>query len=209
MSASGVSPTGSGGPDGATPITVDEAAGLKLSWVTTRGELNAVEQANIVAGLRRRKWTTAKTANLLDAQAVRALHQNLFGEVWSWAGTYRSTERNIGVAPWEVAACVVNLVEDAKLWIRGDRPMSVDEGGVRFHHRLAQIHPFPNGNGRHARAFTDLLLTSLGAEPFSWGRASLERRPIDLAGATRQRYITALRRADGHDFAMLNDFVRS
>lgn len=209
MSDVGDTPPDGGDPDGATPITDDEAAGLKLTWVTTRGELNEVEQANIVAGLRRRRWRTADTADLLDEQSVRALHKDLFGEVWSWAGAYRSAERNIGVAPSEIAACVVNLVEDAKMWIGGDRPMPVDEVGVRFHHRLAQVHPFPNGNGRLARAITDLLLTSLGAETFSWGRASMDGRPIDRAGVMRERYIAALRRADGHDFATLSEFVRS
>jgi Fic family protein len=82
--------------------------------------------------------------------------------------------------------------------------MLADEAGYRFHHRLVSIHPFPNGNGRHARAMTDLLMRSLGAPPFTWGSVCL-----DTATVTRPAYIAALRAADAGDFADLADFVRS
>src|SRR3954469_18641445 len=48
-----------------------------------------------------------------------------------------------------------------------------DEIAVRFHHRLVAIHPFPDGNGRHARLMADLLVVDLGGTRFSWGRANL------------------------------------
>ncbi len=75
---------------------------------------------------------------------------------------------------------------------------------MRFHHRLVQIHPFPNGNGRHARLMADLLVMSLGKQRFSWGRANLRN-----AGAMRQTYIAALRAADRHDIGPLLAFARS
>jgi fido (protein-threonine AMPylation protein) len=50
---------------------------------------------------------------------------------------------------------------------------------VRFHHRLVLIHPFPNGNGRHARLMADLLVIQLGRERFTWGRESL-REAINI-----------------------------
>ena len=75
---------------------------------------------------------------------------------------------------------------------------------MRFHHRLVQIHPFPNGNGRHARLLADLLVMQLGEERFSWGSANL-RNPGDL----RSRYIAALHAADNHDIAPLLAFARS
>ena len=53
---------------------------------------------------------------------------------------------------------------------------SPDEITVRFHHRLVAIHPFPNGNGRHARLIADVLVTKLGRPAFSWGSANLVKR---------------------------------
>jgi Fic-DOC domain mobile mystery protein B len=79
-----------------------------------------------------------------------------------------------------------------------------DEIAARFHHKLVWIHLFPNGNGRHARTATDLLLTTLGQPRFTWGRENL----VD-ANATRQAYVNALRAADNHDYSPLIDFIRS
>ena len=75
---------------------------------------------------------------------------------------------------------------------------------MRFHHRLVQIHPFPNGNGRHARLAADLLVMRLGRERFSWGIESLRN-----AGAMRHRYIAALKTADNFDLGPLLGFARS
>jgi fido (protein-threonine AMPylation protein) len=66
------------------------------------------------------------------------------------------------------------------------------------------IHPFPNGNGRHARLMADLLIEKLGGEPFSWGGGSL----ADV-GELRARYVAALQAADGHDIGPLIAFARS
>lgn len=79
-----------------------------------------------------------------------------------------------------------------------------DKIAVRFHHRLVFIHPFPNGNGRHARLMADLLVERLGQPRFTWGSRSL----ID-ASETRQRYIAALQAADASDYAPLLAFARS
>ena len=95
------------------------------------------------------------------------------------------------------------MIDDCRYWIdHGTYPP--DEIAARFHHRLVLIHPYSNGNGRHARLATDLLLKSMGQPRFSWGQESL----VD-AGETRQRYVDALRAADQLDFTPLLKFVRS
>ncbi|MDR1191079.1 MAG: Fic family protein [Verrucomicrobiales bacterium] len=77
---------------------------------------------------------------------------------------------------------------------------------VRFHHRLVQIHPFANGNGRHSRLAADLLAVELGSKPFTWGGNNLA-----AAGEIRARYIQALRLADQNpdDLTALLTFARS
>jgi len=83
--------------------------------------------------------------------------------------------------------------------------MTADEAGAKFHRDLVAIHPFTNGNGRHARAAVDLLMLSVGEPPFTWGGGA------DLADNSniRSSYIAALRAADGGDYAPLLAFVRS
>lgn len=187
--------------DAATPLTNDERAGLIPAWVTYRHELNEVEQANIAAG---RLWAfQTRRREILDERFSRDLHTRMLGDVWTWAGKYRRTERNIGVPAWRIAPELRSLLDDSRLWREQDI-FEHDELAVRFHHRLVSIHPFPNGNGRHARLMADLLVTRLGGRSFTWGSTSL-----NSPSQTRTRYIHALREADAHDITALLKFARS
>lgn len=191
-------------PDDTTPLDPEESAGLKLSFIATRAELNAAEALNIEAGLR---WagTGRSTEEILHVDFLRELHRRMFGDVWKWAGDYRRTDKNIGVSWLQVEGQVVELLRNVTAWVGGeDRAWPVDEIGARFHHQLVAIHPFPNGNGRHSRASADLLIVALGSVPFSWGRESLAD-----TGDVRSSYVAALRAADHYDLSLLLKFVRS
>ncbi len=84
------------------------------------------------------------------------------------------------------------------------KPFRFDELATRFHHRLVSIHPFPNGNGRHARLATDILVRQQKGKRFTWGSQSLV-----AAGDTREVYIAALKAADNGDIVPLLAFVRT
>lgn len=131
----------------------------------------------------------------------------MFGDVWKWAGTQRRTNKNIGVAKERVMQELGVLLSDVEYWIE-QQTYSTDEIAVRFHHRLVQIHVFPNGNGRHSRLMTDLLLKKIGGLPFTWGSAS-DPTPLEVEGHIRTTYVTALRKADAGDYRPLFEFVRS
>lgn len=194
-------------PGDVTPLDPDEAEGLRLSYIATRAELNFAGAANIAKGLRWAARRRPSPPELLDDGFLRELHRRMFSDVWRWAGRYRRTEKNIGVDPTSIAVEVRKLVDDALVWVAAVATpggWDVDEVAVRFHHRLVYIHPFPNGNGRHARAAADLLLDGLAGEAFTWGRSNLSE-----PGDVRDRYITALRAADRGDFNSLLSFARS
>ncbi len=187
--------------DGHTDLGPDDVEGLKLSYVTTRGELNDAEATNVAAALNRRVPTTDR---LLGHLYLRRLHAEMFGDVWSWAGRYRTRGTNVGIDPASIFESVVNLTADARLWVAGDEPSDVV--AARFHHRLVWIHPFVNGNGRHGRAAADLLLQGLGHPPFSWGAGT-----PGPTGEMRARYLSALRAMDINpgDIEGLVAFARS
>lgn len=189
-------------PEGATPLDADEALGLRLSHITNRTELDRWEQENIAEA---DAWAfRRKPRDILSENFCKSLHKRMFDQVWRWAGTFRNTGKNIGVPAWQVASELRNLCADCTTWITC-ATYQADEIAVRFHHRLTMIHPFPNGNGRHARLMTDIVLVHLLRQPrFSWGSGNL----ID-PGACRKSYIEALRNADRLDYALLLAFVRS
>lgn len=187
--------------DGNTPLSAEERLGLIPAYITLRQELNEAEQINITEGER---WAFGRARELLDEAALRELHRRMFGQVWRWAGDYsRENNRRIGSDSVMIPIDLRSLLGDVRYWIDHDT-YPPDEIALRFHHRLTQVHPFPNGNGRFSRLAADLLAARMGAPRFSWGRTSLIE-----AGETRRRYIAALRAADGHDMEPLLAFARS
>ena len=193
--------TDGGDPRGATALTPDDMRGLRLAHVTTRAELDEVEQANVAQGL---VWLSGRRRrDILDDTFVRELHRKLFGEVWDWAGAYRLRQANIGVEPHEIAVQVRLLLGNARTWCAKDVYPAL-EAAARFHHRMVQIHPFPNGNGRHARIAADEFLNRyFDLPPIEWaGGYDLQRN-----NARRDEYLRALRSADRGDFGPLLAFV--
>ena len=184
-----------------TPLDPDEAQGLKFKHITTRSELNRLEQANIQSGI---AWMRrSRRTDLLSESYVRELHKRLFGEVWSWAGTFRRTGKNIGVDPLHIAVELRTLLDDMQYWFDNET-YAPHDAAIRFHHRLTAIHPFPNGNGRHARIMADALLIKLYRLPaVDWAGG----RNISSMGDRRKSYVQALRAADGGDYEPLLAFA--
>ncbi|MEX2181369.1 MAG: mobile mystery protein B [Gemmatimonadaceae bacterium] len=191
--------------DGNTPLEADESEELIPPHLTTRTELNQWEVQNIGRAI---AWAGARKPNVLDLAFLQELHRRMFDETWEWAGTFRTSDKSISPYHW---ADVPRLAHDliANTLVRYGHseksPKELDEMAVRFHHELVRIHPWPNGNGRHSRLATDLLLRSWGRPPFSWGSAAYPTK----RGESRALYIAALRAADAGRFDDLTRFARA
>lgn len=188
--------------EGATPLEYDELKGLRLTHITTRGELDFWEADNI---RKAQDWCEKlRTKDILNRDFLCKLHKKMFSNVWKWAGTFRRSDKNIGVPFPRIPIDLQTLCDDAGAWIEFNT-YPPDEFAVRFHHRLVFIHPFSNGNGRHARLMADLILQKLfSVQPFTWGKVGLAKQ-----SQTRENYIKALKMADDHDYSLLLSFVRS
>ncbi len=185
----------------ATPLTPVERDGLIPTYITNRAELNEAEQLNI---LEADTWAFSRKRDVLDRGFLVTLHKHMLGKVWRWAGTFsREANRRIGVDHWLIEPELHQLLDDVRYWI-DNQTFPPDEIAVRFHHRMVVVHPFPNGNGRHARLAADLIAVRLRQERFTWGRANL----LEAADA-RRTYVAALRAADAHDITPLLAFART
>jgi Fic-DOC domain mobile mystery protein B len=190
-------------PAGTTPLTPDELLGLKAKHITTRGELNELESENIIEGL---TWLERrpKFFDLLADDAAREIHKHLFGQVWEWGGVYRLTEKNIGVAVWNVSSEVRTCLDDARFW-KENGTYEVLEAIARFHHKLVWVHPFANGNGRWARIMADAYLATIDPEIIlDWSGGGTLTANSDH----RTRYIASLRAADAFEFGPLVDLIK-
>jgi Fic-DOC domain mobile mystery protein B len=194
-------------PDGNTPIRPEEAEQL-IPRISTMGELNEYEALNI---LHAREWAftdrTMKSKKPLEESYVRDPHRKMFDEVWKWAGTYRKHELNIGCDPLQITQRIAQLLGNAQYWL-DNNTFPVDESAIRFHHQLvSKIHPFANGNGRHARMITDVVAVKHGRPEFTWGSGQNLVQERDA----RSQYLAALRALDANDNDVkpLLDFARS
>lgn len=190
---------------GQTPLNPDECEGLLIHSISTQSELDEFEQNNIEQAM---IWTSGKRftqERLLSESFIKLLHQRMFGDIWNWAGKFRSTEKNIGIKSWQISTSVHTLLEDVQFWIE-NKTYSPDEIAIRFKHRLVSIHCFSNGNGRHSRLMADLIAENIfKLPPFSWGQAQLfSSKNPDI----RREYLAALKKADSEDIRDLVAFAR-
>ena len=189
-------------PLGATPLDGEELEGLLPTHLVSRGQLNEWEQRNIESAL---LWLNRqRRPRPLEEAWLRRLHREMFGQSWRWAGQYRGSDKSIGADWRQIRLQVPALLGDITYQVE-HRVEPVDQIAIRFHHRLVSIHPFPNGNGRHARLIADVLIEQLGAPRFSWGGSS----SLVEASSLRQRYIAALQKADRGDIKALLAFARA
>lgn len=191
-------------PEGATPI--DDASGFIPTGILTHADLCAVEAENILKAankhLSRRK--NPNRTWLIEAY-IRQVHHDMFDEVWEWAGRYREAETNIGIQAYRIVEEIGKLCQDIQYWDKQkDNPLSVLERTVRIHHRLVWIHPFRNGNGRHARMIADIYLRSHNHPLPTWPSSVMS-----ADGDVRSRYLTVLREADQGNLQPLLDYTTS
>lgn len=189
---------------GQTPLEEEELADLKLSTVSNRSELDEFEQLNIEKAMEWVYQQSFTAEEVLTDEFIRKLHKLMFAEVWQWGGKYRLSNKNIGVDKTQILTEIEKLTDDTLFWIVNNT-FPADEIAIRFKHQLVAIHPFPNGNGRHARLMADILIHKVfGKARFTWGSASLSK-----PGEIRIRYIKALQEADKGNLSELLKFALS
>lgn len=183
-----------------TTLEPEELADLIPTHIKTQADLNAWEERNILLA---HQWAYTQK-DILSVEFIKKLHKHMFNQTWLWAGEFRSTAKNIGIDWYHISPEIKKLCDDVTYWLE-HKTHPIDEIAMRFHHRLVWIHPFPNGNGRHARLITDLLLTQQGQVRFSWGKNYILSNTTPM----RKLYIEALQSADRGDYSKLIDFVRN
>jgi Fic-DOC domain mobile mystery protein B len=190
--------------EGPTPLDEDEKNGLRIPTIAIRQELDEFEQQNIEDAM---LWVFNKSLNaeiVLTEKFICDLHKRMYGQVWSWAGKFRKTDKNLGIDKWKIPVELRALCDDALFWMI-NQTFSNDEIALRFKHRLVSIHCFSNGNGRHSRLMADIIISKVLNQPiFSWGSGSLVKE--DNA---RKSYLKALKSADCGELKPLLLFSRS
>jgi Fic-DOC domain mobile mystery protein B len=180
-------------------LSPEEMDLLIPAHISNRKQLDQAEQYNIEEAI---QWLFSlrklDAEKLFSVEFQDLLHKKMFADVWKWAGKQRSKETNIGIKPRHISVERKKLNEDALFWFENNT-WDPTEMALRFHHRLVQIHCYPNGNGRHARIIADIILERLyKKEQLIWAQTDLINE-----SEGRRAYITALKAADKGDYSLL------
>lgn len=139
-------------------------------------------------------------AGRLSATHYRAVHRHLFGDVYAWAGKYRTVRMSKGPSqfcypeniPGEMARLFRELRHD-----RYGRGLSTNEFAGWVAHVIAElnaIHPFREGNGRTQNAFLVVLALQAG-------------HPVDLTRFDPERMLHATIASFGGHERLLADAI--
>jgi len=188
---------------GQTPLDQLDIDGL-IAHAHNKKEVDEAEARNI---LEARKWIYARsrkftTSKILTLNWIIQLHKNMFDDVWSWGGEFRTTAKNIGVPAYKIRSELQEMLNETnnRLANKAQWGFSNQEIALRLAHKAVLIHPFANGNGRWSRELADAFLTSLGEPRFSWGITL----PLE---AQHQKMIEAIKDCDLGNFKPFMEFA--
>lgn len=117
-----------------------------------------------------------------DAPHLRAFHRHLFGDVYHWAGEFRTVNiaRTDMFGDWRHIRDYLDQVFAALVEEDHLNGLAKDELVARTAHYLGEVnaaHPFRDGNGRTQRAFFRQLLRDAGWS-LRWSEATAEETTL-------------------------------
>jgi len=136
-----------------------------------------------------------------DNTLILNIHRAVFGELYDWAGKWRTIITNIGIEPGKIPFAVMEYADQVD-YLKNNINNQDDLIHCLFfaHHRFTQIHPFNNGNGRTARLVTDLIANMNGYQNI--------QLYVKESGEERENYKRALAAADNYDESLLKAMIR-
>ena len=128
----------------------------------------------------------------LDTAHYRAVHRHLFGDVYGWAGRYRTVRIAKDGSVFCYPENITSEMNSLFLWLKGEsflNELPANAFAPQAAHFLATlnaIHPFREGNGRTQMAFLSMLAFRAG-------------HPLSIARLNEQSFLNAMIRSFSGD----------
>lgn len=193
---------------GETPLEGDRIDALeplvldRYGRIPSKAELYDLE-TELLFIARTRLLESVDTARLslddiLTTSFLVHLHEQLFGGIWTWAGSFRRTGLNIGVDPYLTSTALLTAFGNLG-YQASEMLLTARQLGVAVHAELVRIHPFSDGNGRVTRLMADLVFAAAQHRPHA------QEYDWDL---DKTEYIRLLRAYDlNRDPVPLSEFI--
>jgi len=180
---------------GETPI---DPSHLRDKTITTREQLNVAEAKNILKPVV--KYLGGKPSDKLapfDLNWFKRLHDEMFCDVWDYAGEFRQEYLNLGIAWHQIQTELYQLEQNIRFWEENDTFATL-ELSVRIHYQAVRIHPFLNGNGRWSRLLGNIYLRKENHPIVRWPEETIGNQ-----STVRDEYLSAVKKADDGDMSPL------
>lgn len=185
---------------GETPIDLSY---LRDKSINARAQLNVAEAKNILKAVV--KYLGAKPSKKLapfDLHWFQQLHNEMFCDVWEYAGKFRREDLNIGINWHQIQTELYQLECDINFWEYNNTFEDL-ELAVRIHFQAVRIHPFLNGNGRWSRLLGNIYLKQNDHPIVKW-----PEQTIGNASPIRDDYLAAVKKAETGDLSDLIELHR-
>jgi cell filamentation protein len=135
----------------------------------------------------------------LSAQLILQIHKIAFGDLYDWAGAWRTVKVQVGLLtppdPVKVPNLIYQFIDNVNYKLSKAISISEKVDVLTYcHYEFVKIHPFNNGNGRTGRLLMNLIALKLGYTPL---------KLYYREGNSRTNYINALRECDKGNFDSL------
>jgi cell filamentation protein len=139
----------------------------------------------------------------ISTQLLLEIHKIGFGELYEWAGKWRTTEVTVGQLvppkPNQLLQLMYQFLDNLNFKISiAKNEDDYLECLTYAHYEFIKIHPFNNGNGRTGRILMNLVALKFGYQPIE-----LYHRE----GESRKIYIQAMKLADDGDYNLLTRLI--
>jgi cell filamentation protein len=173
--------------------------------ITTVRELERTESESLLAATQQTIDDT-RIDQRFTADDIRRMHHRWLGDIYEWAGEYRSVNIAKGSFMFAAATQVPRLMRDFGLGaLREYTPCqfeSITEQAkaiATVHAELILIHPFRDGNGRCARLISVLMALQAGLPALDFG---------GIRATKKRGYISAVHSALRRDYAPMIEVFR-
>jgi len=146
-----------------------------------------------------------RTDTPLTCELIRYVHDRIFGELYEWAGRWRTVNISKPGVTWPPPAYLDESMTKFELDVLRKLPAAILSDEDAFCQAVAQIqgeflviHPFREGNARAIKLVTDLLAAQTG-------------RPLlqyDQSEPGRDRYILAASQAFKRNYRPMEEIIR-
>lgn len=133
------------------------------------------------------------------AADIRSMHRTWLGDIYEWAGEYRSVNMSKDGFPFATAGMIPDLMQKLQRRVLA-RVTPCRFGGredvagalAEAHVELVLIHPFRDGNGRIARALSTLMALQAGLPLLDFN---------SIAGRRKAEYFAAIQAGMDRNYA--------